>query len=91
MSLAAVVASKPVEPKKPPRMPRASSTSIPMSSPTSVATLPPVMGSAVPIKSHWYSEESSSSEEEVGGSFAFLSEWSSLSSSPPERKLPALR
>lgn len=91
MSLAAVVASKPVEPKKSPRMPRASSTSIPMSSPTSVATLPPVMGSTVPIKSHWYSEESSSSEEEVGGSFAFLSEWSSLSSSPPERKLPALR
>ena len=99
MSMAAVVASnKPVESKKPPRMPRASSTSIPMSSPTStsVATLhvPPVMGSAVPITSQWYSEDCSSSEEEVGGSFAFLSEWSSLSSSPPvaaKRKLPALR
>ena len=91
MSMAAVVASKPVESKKPPRMPRASSTSIPMSSPTSVATLPPVS-----IKSQWFSEDCSSSEEEIGGSFAFLSEWSSSSSSSSpaaaaKRQLPALR
>ena len=96
MSMAAVVASKPAESsKKPPRMPRASSTSILMNSPTSVATLPPVVGSVVPTKAQWYSEECSSSEEEVGGSFAFLSEWSSLPSSPlvavAKRKLPALR
>ena len=92
MSMAAVVASnKPVESKKPPRMPRASSTSIPMSSPTSVATLPPVS-----IKSQWFSEDCSSSEEEIGGSFAFLSKWSSSSSSSSpaaaaKRQLPALR
>mmetsp|Transcript_2060 Transcript_2060/g.5933 ORF Transcript_2060/g.5933 Transcript_2060/m.5933 type:complete len:215 (+) Transcript_2060:1128-1772(+) len=85
---AAVASKRGVESKKPPRMPRASG--IQMNSPTSVATLPPVIGSAAPIKSQWYSEDSSSSEEEIGGSFAFLSEWSS-SRAVSKRKLPSLR
>ena len=89
---ATAAASKPAKPKK-------SSTRLPrtqMNAPTSVTSLPPVMGYAMPTESRWSNDDASSSEEEDSGSFAFLSEWSSLSStSPPVAKkrqqLPALR
>lgn len=90
---ATVAASKPAKPKKSPtRLPRTQ-----MNSPTSITALPPVMGYAMPTESRWSNDDASSSEEEDGGSFAFLSEWSSLSSpSPPSvakkrQLLPALR
>ena len=89
---ATAVASKPAKSKKSPtRLPRTQ-----MNAPTSITSLPPVMGYAMPTESRWSNDGASSSEEEDGGSFAFLSEWSSLSStSPPVAKkrqqLPALR
>ena len=89
---ATAAASKPAKPKKSPtRLPRTQ-----MNAPTSVTSLPPVMGYAMPTESRWSNDDASSSEEEDSGSFAFLSEWSSLSStSPPVAKkrqqLPALR
>jgi hypothetical protein len=90
-------ASKTAISKKPPRLPRASG--VQMNSPTSVMTLPPLMGSGL-LQPSSMSQRSTcedfSSEEEEGGSFAFLSEWSSLSSSSSspvvaKRQLPALR
>jgi len=90
-------ASKTAISKKPPRLARASG--VQMNSPTSVMTLPPLMGSGL-LQPSSMSQRSNcedfSSEEEEGGSFAFLSEWSSLSSSSSspsvaKRQLPALR
>lgn len=93
---AAAATAKAAKPKKSPtRLPRAPGTQ--MNSPTSVTALPPVAGHAMPIVSRWSNDDTSSSEEEDGGSFAFLSEWSSISSpsrSPVATKrqqLPALR
>ena len=89
---ATAAASKPAKSKKlPTRLPRTQ-----MNAPTSITPLPPVMGYAMPTESRWSNDDASSSEEEDSGSFAFLSEWSSLSStSPPVAKkrqqLPALR
>ena len=93
---ATATASKAAKPKKSPtRLPRAPGSQ--MNSPTSVTALPPVLGHVMPLESRWSNDDTFSSEEEDGGSFAFLSEWSSLSSpsrssaGAKRQQLPALR